>query len=322
MAVGILAMAVAPAWARSGRIVLRPLPNGRAGPWGITSGPDGNVWFVEENINMIGRTTPAGVITEFPISGTDPRFITAGPDGNLWFTEHGGPGGIGRITTAGSVTEFRVPTPFNNPWAIAAGADGNVWFTEDGNKIGRVTPTGVVTEFPIPTPQALSDGITLGPDGNMWFTEGNNDKLASVSRSGHITEYKMPKASVPTDVVTGADGNLWVTEQGTNAIARVPVAHLRAGDRLQLTQFPIPSPISQPNGIASGPDGNLWFTELFANNGLGNVGRITTKGVITEFGVPGSVNNEFPIDITAGPGDGKMWFSVYFISSLGIISTH
>jgi virginiamycin B lyase len=53
--------------------------------------------------------------------------------------------------------------------------------------------------------------------------------------------------------------------------------------------------------ITSGSDGNLWFT-LQASNG---VGRITTLGVATEFGVP---TPSIPIGITAGP-DGNIWFT-------------
>jgi streptogramin lyase len=65
--------------------------------------------------------------------------ITAGPDGNLWFTEYGG-NKIGRITTAGSITEFAIPTANSGPTGITAGHDGNLWFTEsNGNKIGRIT---------------------------------------------------------------------------------------------------------------------------------------------------------------------------------------
>jgi virginiamycin B lyase len=45
-----------------------------------------------------------------------------------------------RITTAGVVTEFSVPTANGQPWGIAAGSDGTLWFTEiNGNKIGRIT---------------------------------------------------------------------------------------------------------------------------------------------------------------------------------------
>ena len=69
-----------------------PLPAGHAEPSGITAGPDGNLWFVENGYNgyigMINPTTHA--ISEFatPTASSAPHCITAGPDGNLWFTEY------------------------------------------------------------------------------------------------------------------------------------------------------------------------------------------------------------------------------------------
>ena len=36
-------------------------------PSGITAGPDGNLWFTEAAAT-IGRITPAGTVTEFPLA--------------------------------------------------------------------------------------------------------------------------------------------------------------------------------------------------------------------------------------------------------------
>src|SRR5947209_8706114 len=58
--------------------------------WGITQGPDGNLWFTENSVGKIGMINPTThAITEFPVptAGATPQEITAGPDGNLWFTE-------------------------------------------------------------------------------------------------------------------------------------------------------------------------------------------------------------------------------------------
>ena len=55
-------------------------------PQGIATGPDGNVWFPEQDGGRIGRITPLGVVTEFSsgiASGAAPGRITLGPDGNL-----------------------------------------------------------------------------------------------------------------------------------------------------------------------------------------------------------------------------------------------
>src|ERR1700738_903047 len=62
-----------------------PLPNGgNSLPGGITSGPDGNLWFTEAF--KIGKTTTQGLIAEFsiPTPNSSPAAITQGPDGNLW----------------------------------------------------------------------------------------------------------------------------------------------------------------------------------------------------------------------------------------------
>ena len=118
-----------------------------------------------------------------------PVGIAAGPDGALWFTEDGGDR-IGRITTAGAITEY--PTPAGSgPYDIAAGSDGALWFTENGpaaNRIGRIDPAAAnagtsngFTEYSIPTTSSGPVGIAAGGDGALWFTELN------ASRIGRIT---------------------------------------------------------------------------------------------------------------------------------------
>jgi virginiamycin B lyase len=117
------------------------------GPAGITPGPDGNLWFTENNnpvgstSGKIGRITPdaPNTITEFHTGlsmGATPSGITAGPDGNLWFTEDNNPGGaIGRITPGApnTITEFNTGlTTTSNPGPITLGPDGNLWFVEAG----------------------------------------------------------------------------------------------------------------------------------------------------------------------------------------------
>src|SRR5437660_697497 len=100
------------------RIKEFPVPTPNSSPEGITTGPDGNLWFTENY--YIGRITPGGVFTEFPLPN-DPLGISAGPDGNLWFTEYSDDK-IGRITPSGVFTEFPIPTPDSGPVDIAAGS--------------------------------------------------------------------------------------------------------------------------------------------------------------------------------------------------------
>ena len=84
--------------------------------------------------------TPAGVVGRV-FATSAPWGITAGPDGNMWFTETLPNSKIGRITPAGVVAQFAVPTPQSSPLGITTGPDGNLWFIENhGNKIGLFQP--------------------------------------------------------------------------------------------------------------------------------------------------------------------------------------
>src|SRR5437868_9598633 len=79
-------------------------------PQEITAGTDGNYWFTEYIGDWIGRITPDGIITEFPIPndtgvGLYLWGITSGPDGNIWFTEERG-NNIGKVIASGQVTKF------------------------------------------------------------------------------------------------------------------------------------------------------------------------------------------------------------------------
>src|SRR5260370_465514 len=66
------------------------IPTASSHPFRITSGPDGALWFTEQNKNQIGRVTTSGAVSEFstiPTAGQLPSGIVAGSDGNLSFTE-------------------------------------------------------------------------------------------------------------------------------------------------------------------------------------------------------------------------------------------
>ena len=84
VSVGLLSLSSLPAWAAAGTVTEFNVPGG---VFGITAGPDGNLWFTGSS--AIGRITPSGTITLFPVPGSAPGAITAGPDGNLWFLDNG-----------------------------------------------------------------------------------------------------------------------------------------------------------------------------------------------------------------------------------------
>ena len=166
-----------------------PLTAGR-GPYEITAGPDGNLWFAEASANRIGRITTGGVVTEFAgMTVGAPTGIAAGPDGNLWFTENANPGAIGRISPTGVLTEYKAGLTINRrPLDIVAGNDGSLHFSENNGSgtIGKVTTAGVISEFAA-GPSNVPFGVTVGGDGNIWFTEDGGDIVGRLAGPGATT---------------------------------------------------------------------------------------------------------------------------------------
>ena len=163
-------------------------------PYGITAGPDGNLWFTETAGNRIGRNH---------IGGCRYRVRRRHYRGQRSAGHHGGPRRqslvakrrckIGKITTAGAVTEFAIGSPGSLPFGITNGPDGNLWFTEQIDRIGRITPAGrSPSSARSITAGANPYGITAGPDGNLWFTE---------------TAGRIGRVSISPPLITTAAGN-------------------------------------------------------------------------------------------------------------------
>ncbi len=191
-------------------------------PTGITAGGDGNLWFTAisaRGVSVIGRITPAGVVTEYPFSGEvnilAVKPITAGPDGAVWFTVYAALGNglpeIGRISPSGVISTYSIPntSAYNfGESSISSSPDGGLWFTGNG-AIGRITTSGTATVYPLNTSAfatyagAIGLTITPGPDGAMWFASyGNN----SVGRATISNAAPGPNISqiLPNPITTGS----------------------------------------------------------------------------------------------------------------------
>jgi streptogramin lyase len=218
------------------------VPSGAgAGVSGITLGPDGNLWFTEVNVDRVGNITPnLATGNEFSTGitpGAAPENIVTGADGALWFTEFGN--AVGRITTAGAVTEFSLAAlgVNNGPIDIVSDPANNLlYFTlKNVGTIGRINPLATsdalilaseTQSAVVPSGAGAGvSGITLGPDGNLWFTEANVDRVANINPTlTTINEFStgITPGAVPSDIVSvPTDNALWFTEFGNNAIGRI-----------------------------------------------------------------------------------------------------
>ena len=161
--------------------------------------------------------------------------IALGPDLALWFTEQN-VGQIGRITTSGVVTEYKLPSGIWGPTGITAGPDGAMWFTaanpgsgEPTGVIGRIDTAGVITTYPA----AYGNGpiaIMTGADSALWYTGSTYiarycPTVAACTPAGVTTSYPITSAPVaitralwikdfPTLWAADESGNVWQAEFG------------------------------------------------------------------------------------------------------------
>jgi virginiamycin B lyase len=90
-------------------------------------------------------------IEQFPVSGPEsgpygitgarPHAIAVDAYGDCWFTEWGA-NRVGRITAAGLIDEYELPTLSSEPHGIVAGPDGALWVALEIGALARLT-TGI-----------------------------------------------------------------------------------------------------------------------------------------------------------------------------------
>ena len=168
-----------------------PLPSAGVAPQSLAVDGAGNAWFTESvvgsgGVSRIGRASPAGAITEFPLDvpNSYATGISAGPDGALYFVENS-PG---------------TPPGYANPV----------------NAIGRITTDGAVSDIPLSGFGGVEGATTIGPNGNLWFGEFNVAKIGEVAldHAAPSTPPRVVGASATPSTARGALNRVVLTFDG------------------------------------------------------------------------------------------------------------
>jgi streptogramin lyase len=177
-----------------------------ADPDAIIAGPDGNVWFDDQYSNdyEVGRVTPSGTITEYPLGDGLPVGLTAGIDGNIWVAQGAGldpttaPEAVDRIVPAATITPADIerlsmglhPDGVQDGDEIITGPDGNLWFTDSfaPKGIGKVSlqipPTATTGTASAITASTATIAATVDPLGSataVTVQYGTSPALGSTS---------------------------------------------------------------------------------------------------------------------------------------------
>jgi virginiamycin B lyase len=296
---------------------------------GITRGPDGAMWMTDSlndrnSTARVLRVGPNGKRKIFKLprgywaAGFENNTgIIAGPDRALWLAlGHADPTGdeayeIGRMTTNGELSTFRLPSPRFRPGALAVGPDRAIWFTEqaqseDGRRIqrriGRIALSGAVNEYRLGSTKnrdyGTPDSIARGPDGAMWFTDSAVGKVGRITMRSKVKTFALKGfwrpscvdpvgahfTCSPVSITSGPGKALWFAGLFGDKIVR-----LSTQGRLKV--FRLPPLGSQPTIIRSitrGPDRAIWFATG------ATVGRLSASGASRQW--------RFPSNISVGGG--------------------
>lgn len=192
-----------------------------------------NTWDLENSQN------PAGGEKD-----THPYGLTAGPDGNLYVADAGGNDLLRVNPSTGQVSLVAVFAPFPNnsgvgppmsdpvPTGVVANSDGSFYvsmlrgfpFTPATTKVVKVAANGAVTDY--------AEGLTSltdlrrGPDGNLYAIQfavfgqqgpaPNSGALVRI-KPGFASETVISNLSYPTSVAFNSAGDAFITINGVGA---------------------------------------------------------------------------------------------------------
>jgi len=167
----------------NGEIVVYQAPKGR-GPYGITTTPDGTVYFVSLGNNYLASIDPAtgeAAVLEPPTPKQGARRVWADSVGRLWISEWYA-GQVGMYDPASNTwKEWKLPG--DQPLAYAVYVDENdmVWLSDFGaNALVRFNPQDESFEL-FPLTEVDSNVRQLhGREGEVWGAESRVDKLVVI----------------------------------------------------------------------------------------------------------------------------------------------
>jgi streptogramin lyase len=303
--------------AAAANVQLFAVPTAGAGLSNIVAGPDGALWFNEQNGFAVGRITTTGIVTEFPVprapysaNGDGPTTIVSS-GGDLWTLANVG-STIDMISTVGTVTQLYADLN-QSATNLAADSAGGVWATSltgagGGSVAGGLfrvdPPTGAVRNYRNPqfTGQFQPVPIVAGPTGTVWFADGGS-AIREVNNAGKITAIPIPGSSsmLVTSLAFDRKGDLWFTEfvpgGGFIASTKGAIGEIPAGTRTAtLTRLP---GNETPGSMILGSDGGIWLTWA---HGIGRLSTQTGAVQLVKLGFPDHASS------IAFGSDHNLWF--------------
>ena len=167
----------------SGEMQVYQAPRGR-GPYGITTTPDGTVYYASLANSYVGRIDPQtgeAAVLEPPTSNQGARRVWSDSQGRVWVSEWNA-GQVAVYNPADdSWKEWKLPGSGPQAYAVYVDDQDIVWLSDFGaNALVRFDPASeTFTSFPLPSRGGAVRQI-LGRPGEIWGAESAVDKIVVI----------------------------------------------------------------------------------------------------------------------------------------------
>lgn len=289
-----------------------PIPTSYSRSVDIAMDSKGDVWFVEENANKLGKfdvKNSAFEEFEIPYKNAGPSSISIKlvpaslkQGGDVIWLALALDNSVASFTPSSKTFKrFEIPAKNAGLYNIAVDASGIVWFTErNANKIGKFDPSkNIFKEYPIQTQNSQPSGIAINKDGLVWFTESIGNNLGVLDpKTEKITEYEvLSSLANPSDLTIDNKGNIWFIEIRSNKIGMFDASAKKFNNAI------IPTLSSVPTSIAIDKNNIVWFTENKGNK----IGRFDPEtAMFAEFDI--ETQRSLPTGIAVDE-DNTVWFT-------------
>lgn len=292
----------------------------------LVVGGDGALWFGERVSASIGRLTPGGVPTYFPMAGGwGPVTLATAQDGAIWFSAFGfgavvtPAAGVGRLALDGSYSAiWTTSSPYNRE--LVAASDGNLYLNQL-NGLTRITPSGAITNIPI-TYQGNTlhtDTLAAGPDGALWTT-GLGTLFRVDLSNGSVTNAPFPtppgagRPIEPAVLYALTDRRLYFDDKGGAIYDTTPpgtsAAFLASG-----TNNAHQGAALSATSMVLARDGSLWLTSsITTQDGHPMFGHVVGNAVQMLAGQAGVAHlntnaQAVPASSLVLGSDGHLWYA-------------
>ena len=245
-------------------------------------------------------------------AGSAPRDIAVDSQGTAWVSETN-TGMLGRFDPK-SLTYARIAAPVGRTPqfqlnAVAVDPQDQVWFVDDGpnarvleyNPKSKEFNSYQIPDYPylVPDIGAARVATLRFLNGNVWGTRMTAQRIFKLDPTTRkITEYPVPRGSVPFGLALGGNNTLWYTAAVGNLVVSLDSTTGR------LTPHDVPASRSGLRGIAADAEGNLWA----AASETGKLLKVDSRtGNVTEFAPPTEDSRPFAVDVDTKRN--LVWFS-------------